>query len=99
MYKFHNSLLPSVFISFFKRVNKVHNYNTRLSSKLSYTLLKVRTNYGSFNIRFQGPKMWNSIHDNTKLPALSKFKKKCNRIPSNIINLDLCDTNIAVLSL
>ena len=39
-YKFHNSLFPSVFISFFKRVNTVHNYNTRLSSKLSYTLPK-----------------------------------------------------------
>ena len=26
-----------------------------------YTLLKVGTNYGIFNIRFKGPKVWNSI--------------------------------------
>ena len=29
-----------------------------------YTLPKVRTNYGIFNIRFKGPKVWNSISEN-----------------------------------
>lgn len=76
MYKFHNNLLPSVFDTFFTRVNKTHNYNTRLSSKLSYSLPKVRTNYGIFNIRFQGPKIWNSVDENTKSLSLQKFKKQ-----------------------
>ena len=31
-----------------------------------YTLLKVGTNYGIFNIRFKGPKVWNSISENLK---------------------------------
>ena len=43
MHKFYNHLLPSVFDKFFIPVNKVHTYNTRLSSKLSYSLPKART--------------------------------------------------------
>ena len=40
-----------------------------------YTLPKVRTNYGKFNIRFKGPKVWNSISENYKTFSLSKFKE------------------------
>ena len=64
MYKFHNRCLPSVFDTFFTQVNKRHNYNTRSASNMFYTLPKVRTNYGIFNIRFKGPKVWNSISEN-----------------------------------
>ena len=60
-YKFHNQLLPSVFQSFTK-LNTVHSYNTRHSAKQSYYLPKARTNYGKFNIRFQGPKIWNHLY-------------------------------------
>ena len=55
MYKFHNQLLPTAFHSFFTKVTNIHNYNTRLAAKQSYYLPSVRTNYGKFNIRFQGP--------------------------------------------
>ena len=58
-------LLP--FILFFTRVTNIHNYNTRLAAKQSYYLPFVRTNYGKFNIRFQGPSIWNSIDDHIKL--------------------------------
>ena len=61
MYKFHNRCLQSVFDTFFTQVNKRHDYNTRSSSNMFYTLPKVKTNYGIFNIRFKGPKVWNSI--------------------------------------
>ena len=58
MHRFHDRLLPSVFdTSSFAKVNLSHNYNTRLSQKHSYIILNVRTNYGKFNIRFQGPKV------------------------------------------
>jgi hypothetical protein len=50
----------------FVRVNEVHNYNTRLSSKISYLIPGVRTNYGKFNIQFQGVKVWNDIDENLK---------------------------------
>ena len=56
MYKFHNRRLPSVFDTFFTQVNKRHNYNTRSASNMFYTLPKVKTNYGIFNIRLKGPK-------------------------------------------
>ena len=40
-----------------------------------YTLLKVGTNYGIFNIRFKGPKVWNSISENLKTFSISNFKE------------------------
>ena len=52
IYKFHNTRLTAVFDTFFTEVNKRHNYNTRGASNMFYTLTKVRTNYGIFNIRF-----------------------------------------------
>ena len=35
MYKFHNNLPPSVFDPYFNSVRKLHNYSTRLSSKMT----------------------------------------------------------------
>ena len=44
MHQFYNHLLPSVFLinSLFQS-KYIHAYNTRLSSKLSYSLPKART--------------------------------------------------------
>ena len=53
----------------------LHNYNARLSSKMTYVIPEVRTNYRIFNIRFQGAKVWNDISDDIKLLALKIFKK------------------------
>ena len=53
----------------------LHNYNARLSNKMTYVTPQVRTNYGIFNIRFQGAKVWNDISDDIKLLALKIFKK------------------------
>ena len=75
MHKFHNRRLPCVFDTFFFQVNKKHNYNTRSASSLSYTLPKVRSNYGIFHLRFKGPKVWNSISDNLKTLSISNFKE------------------------
>ena len=82
IYKFHNRRLPSVFDAFFTRVNKRHNYNTRSVSNMFYTLPKVRTNYGIFNIRFKGPKVWNSISENLKTFSISNFKES---VKSNFV--------------
>ena len=68
LYKFlNNQLYPLVFCDFFISVNKIHKFNTRLASKQSYYLPKVRTNFGIFNIRFQGPTVWNSVDENVLL--------------------------------
>ena len=42
---------------------------------MTYVIPKVRTNYGTFNIRFQGAKVWNDISDDLKLLPLKMFKK------------------------
>ena len=76
MYKFHNQLLPTAFHSFFTKVTNIHKYNTRLAAKQSYYLPFVRTNYGKFNIRFQGPSIWNCIDKDIKLSSKAMFKKK-----------------------
>ena len=75
MYKFHNQLLPTAFHSFFTKVTNIHKYNTRLAAKQSYYLPFFRTNYGKFNIRFQGPSIWNCIDKDIKLSSKAMFKK------------------------
>ena len=39
-------------------------------------LPKVRTNYGKFNIRFFGPKVWNDIEEPLKTLGFQTFKQK-----------------------
>ena len=63
-----------IFNDFFKCINKVHQYQTRLANKISYYLPKARTNYGKFNIRFFGVKVWNSIEDSLKSESRTCFK-------------------------
>ena len=75
MFKFRNNLLPSIFDTYFNSISLLHNYYTSLSSKMTYVIPKVRTNYGTFNIRFQGAEVWNDINDDIKLLALKIFKK------------------------
>ena len=74
MYKFHNNLLPSYFDAFFTEIRNVHSYNTRAATNESCYLPRARTNYRLFNIRFQGPKVWNSLAENIKLSSLKGFK-------------------------
>lgn len=83
MHDYHRNHLPSVFDDFFKSVKTVHQYNTRLASKKSYYLPKARTNYGKFNIRFIGTKLWNLIEDDIKSKNRNCFKRL---ISNSILN-------------
>ena len=73
MYDYHNGNLPATFNNIFKQVTSVHNYNTRLASRNTYYIDKIRTNYGKFSLRFQGPKAWNDIDDKYKTLSKSSF--------------------------
>ena len=75
MCKFYNNVLPAAFHSLFTNVTSVHNYNTRFAAKHSYYLpyMYARTNYGKFNIRFQGPSVWNTIDDSVKLSSSTLY--------------------------
>jgi len=52
---------------------------TGLAAKQSCYLPFVRTNYGKFNIRFQGPFIWNSI-DNDIIHSNVEEKKNASSI-------------------
>ena len=76
MYKFSKSSLPNTFDNFFTRINTRHSYNTRLSSKSSFALPNIRTNYGKFNITFFGPKVWNQVKESIKTLSFQSFKRE-----------------------
>ena len=71
----HN-LLPLVLDSYFLPSKKVHHYNTRLYSGHAYAILNVRTNYGLFNIKFAGAKVWNSLDAELKPLSIKAFKAR-----------------------
>ena len=76
MHDFASNKLPIPFDKFFIEVSKIHRYNTRLASKATYSLPRVRTSYGKFSIRFQGAKIWNSLDEQTKAPNRNIFKRR-----------------------
>ena len=45
------------------------------ASKKYYYLPKARTNYGKFNIRFSGAKLWDSIKEDLKSASRFRCKK------------------------
>ena len=51
-------------------------YNARLASRLSYSLPRIRTNYGKFNIRYSCVKVWNENDEKTKKLKPARFKMK-----------------------
>ena len=64
MYEYENGNLPTIFDSFFKRVNESHQYNTRSASlgKLAYS--KTNTiKYGGSMLKSLGVKIFNDIKD------------------------------------
>jgi len=50
MYNYYSNRLPLIFDNFFKSINKVHQYQTRLASNISYYRQKAR----QIDIRFFG---------------------------------------------
>ena len=74
MYDYYSNRLPLILNDFFKSISKVHQYQTRVACKISYYLPKAKTNYGKFNIRFSGAKVWNSIKESLKSKSRTCFK-------------------------
>ena len=64
------------FVICFILVSNQHHCNTWLAYKTTYTLPSTRTNYDLFNVRFCGPKLWNSIDESLKHLHKSSFKVK-----------------------
>ena len=67
--------LPTIFDSLFVKTSCKHNVNTRFASRSTFYLPKIRTNYGQFNIRFNGPKLWNELDERFKCRTSNQYKK------------------------
>ena len=71
MHQFNTGKLLKIFESFFVKTSCKHNLNTHFASRSTFYLPKIRTikkNYGKFNIRFNGPKLWNELDERFKCP-------------------------------
>ena len=77
MHLYKNGLLPNSFNDMFLLNCDVHSYNTR--SKNSFRFPYCRTNVRKFSLRFQGPKIFNSLSSeiqNASSTALFNSKLK-----------------------
>ena len=61
MYLYRQGLLPESFDNMLPLNNEIHSYNTKTRS--CFSLPYCRTNIGKFSIRFQGPKLFNSVNE------------------------------------
>ena len=89
MLGFSKGNLPSNFDGHFNSICNSHSYGTRAASKTTFCLPLIRTNYGKFNIRFCGPKLWNTIDESFESLSVISFKKKLKIIKFPFINIKL----------
>ena len=68
--------LPADFDDFLTLIENNHDYATRLVFANAYVIPPVRTNYGIFNIRYSGSKIWSSVDESLKSLSLNTFKRK-----------------------
>ena len=54
MHQFFIGKLPKIFYSFFIKTSDKHNVNTCFATRTTFYVPKIRTNYGKFNIRYNG---------------------------------------------
>ena len=59
IFSFKKGLLPYAFSEIFLLTNQIHHHNTRNSN--SFYLFSCKRNIRQFEIRFQGPKLFNSF--------------------------------------
>ena len=55
---------------------KLKEENKKLASRNTYCIPSIRTNYGKFSLRFQGPKIWNNLEESLKNLTRIVFKHK-----------------------
>ena len=84
MHQFNTGKLPKIFDSFFVKTSSKHNVNTRFASRSTFYLPKIRANSGKFNIRFNGPKLWNELDERFKCRTSNQYKKE---LTSHFISL------------
>ena len=76
MHQFVTGKLPKIFDSFFTKTSDMHNVNTRFATRSTFYVPKIRTNYGKFNIRYNGPILWNETDERFKILTPYSFKRE-----------------------
>ena len=75
MYKYERKLLPQVFDGYVLHSYQIHSYNTRSQDNFRSTY--ARTNTRFFNIKCNGPLVWNTLPVHIRcLPTLQLFKQQ-----------------------
>ena len=75
MHDVFNKLTPCSFSSLFNCSNKIHNYNTILSSAGNYHIKHTRCNKKYKSPSRHGAKIWNSIPQELRKLSRYAFKK------------------------
>ena len=79
MFKFTHNLLPRSFSSYFTSVRNTHTYSTR--SRNNLFLPFTRTSFSINNLRYYGPRLWNSIDEQLKTQScVGRFKSTYKRV-------------------
>ena len=76
MFRFHNDLLPPLFLNLFMTNSQIRRYDTRTAS--NYRVNFCRTNIKKFTILYQGPKIWNCLP--VYITSLSSFRIFKNKV-------------------
>ena len=75
MFRYHNNLLPLLFLNLFMTSSQAHRYDTRTAG--NYRVHSCRTNIKKFTILYQGSRVWNCLPSSiTDLTSFSTFKNK-----------------------
>ena len=81
MFKVYANRLPTNLLSFFKKVNDSHNYNTRnINNKFKFTR-KTQKDVTAHAVCVKGPTVWNILNIDVNLCKTTvQFKKKCKAV-------------------
>ena len=75
MHQLENNKLPRVFLNFFKKINEMYLYETRLIKTSTYFLLRVTKLFGKLQLSYRDVKLEKSIHLSIKSKHWFFFKK------------------------
>ena len=67
MFRYCNKQLPICFLQYFKTIDSIHNYSTRLSKQNSYFLPRYRLKQSQKLLTYSGAKLWSEIPSDIKI--------------------------------
>ena len=86
MFRYHDNLLPPLFLNPFMTNSQVHRYDTRRAG--NYRVHSCRMNIKKFTILYQGPRVWNCLP--ASINNLSSFSTFKNKVVEFLLGLMLC---------